>query len=364
MRILIFGATGSIGQSTIELIKKYSRRYHLVGISYFHNCKLAYKIKKQFNLRNNQVFCSLNKDDNQINNFIKVNKPDIIVNAISGLNGLKYTMLSIENKIDIALANKESLVSAGKFIMQLAQKNKVHIYPIDSEHSSLSYLLNVNKKNSIKHLMITGSGGPFFHYSANQLKSVSYNDAINHPNWKMGNKISIDSSTLINKAFELVEAYWLFPKYKTVAINDPFSQIHSGIIYKNDTGIVFKSKPDMKMFIEMALNKFKCLKKFDKHIEFLDLNEVHTLLSNSLFHNYLLGLNYAKLIIENINTAIPPIICIADEISINKFKNNEIKFLQIYTFIDKLVNSYKSFNIKSPSDIFNLYWLINSSLKK
>jgi 1-deoxy-D-xylulose-5-phosphate reductoisomerase len=138
---------------------------------------------------------------------IKRSKPDIVVNAIVGLAGLKPTIDVIKNKKTLCLANKESLVVAGKFITELAKRNRVKLYPIDSEHASVYQILSQNKDKKMKKIFITASGGPFYKFTSKQLKNVSFKQACNHPVWKMGGKISIDSATLINKCFEIIEAY-------------------------------------------------------------------------------------------------------------------------------------------------------------
>lgn len=199
MKILICGATGNIGQQVIKYIKK--TNHQIIGISYFHNFKLAETIKSKY------FYSPINHSNvNSYEELIVKSRPDIIVNAIIGFAGLKITLLSIKHKIDLALANKESLVVAGQFVMRLAKKNGVNIYPIDSEHASLMQIIKY-KGNKFKQLYITASGGLFYNTPKNQMKNISYQQAINHPTWKMGAKISIDSSTLMNKCFEIIECY-------------------------------------------------------------------------------------------------------------------------------------------------------------
>jgi 1-deoxy-D-xylulose-5-phosphate reductoisomerase len=175
MNILVFGATGSIGKQTIDVIHKL--KFSLVGISFYHNEKVAAKIKTKYK------FSPINSAKSNVKSYedlIVKSKPDMIVNAIVGFAGLEITLLAIKHKIDIALANKESLVSAGRFIIPMAKKNKINIYPIDSEHASLQQILKQVKK-PFKQLYITASGGPFYHYSSQQLAKVSYKETIKHP---------------------------------------------------------------------------------------------------------------------------------------------------------------------------------------
>ncbi|GHU35344.1 hypothetical protein FACS1894166_13630 [Bacilli bacterium] len=175
MNVLVFGATGSIGKQTIDVIRQL--KHKLVGISFYENYKAAEKIKAKYK------FSPINTDKSNVKSYedlIIKSKPDMVVNAIVGFAGLEITLLTIKHKINLALANKESLVTAGRFIMPMAKKNKVQIYPIDSEHASLYQILKqVNRP--FKQLFITASGGPFYKYSVNELRKVSYKQTIKHP---------------------------------------------------------------------------------------------------------------------------------------------------------------------------------------
>lgn len=197
MRITIFGATGSVGQQVIKYLRH--TKHDVVGISYYKNIILAKNIKVSY------FYSPINKSNvASFEQLIIKSKPDLIVNAIVGFDGLEITLLSIKHKINLALANKESLVVAGQFVTKLAKKNKVNIYPIDSEHTSLMHIIK-NRQSKFKRLYITASGGPF--YNAKRLDKITFRQAINHPTWKMGHKISMDSATLMNKCFEIIECY-------------------------------------------------------------------------------------------------------------------------------------------------------------
>jgi 1-deoxy-D-xylulose-5-phosphate reductoisomerase len=175
VRILLLGATGSIGQQTLKIINKL--KYKLVGISFYKNSTLATKIKTDY------IYSPINKKLSNVKNYdelIKKSQPDLIVNAIVGFAGLEATLIALKNKIDIALANKESLIVAGQFIMKQAKQNRVHIFPIDSEHTSLYQIIKQIKQKP-QRLIITASGGPFYNTSADELKKVSYAQAIHHP---------------------------------------------------------------------------------------------------------------------------------------------------------------------------------------
>jgi 1-deoxy-D-xylulose-5-phosphate reductoisomerase len=175
MKVLVLGATGNIGQQVISLIKKLN--YQLVGISYYANDKLAQKIEAKY------VYSPINKVQSNVksyNQLIKLSNPDIVVNAIVGFVGLKATLATIRNKKTLCLANKESLVVAGQFVMKLAKQKQVNIFPIDSEHTAIYQIIS-QKGKSFKKLYITASGGPFYNLSKNELTHISLKQAINHP---------------------------------------------------------------------------------------------------------------------------------------------------------------------------------------
>jgi 1-deoxy-D-xylulose-5-phosphate reductoisomerase len=175
MRILVFGATGSIGSQVLNTIKKLN--YQLVGISFYHNAKAARKIKAPY------CYSPIDDQNSNVHDYrelIGKSKPDLIVNAVVGSAGLRLTLLTIEKGIDLALANKESIVMAGQFIMPLAKKKHVNIYPIDSEHSALYKIIQMYG-NNYKKIYITASGGPFYHYTTEEIKRVTFKRAIKHP---------------------------------------------------------------------------------------------------------------------------------------------------------------------------------------
>lgn len=354
MKVLIFGGTGSVGIQTLKVLK--SLKHKIIAISFFNHNKLANKLKKQYHIEYLLDLKTLSIND--VDQFIKQHHVDLIVNAISGLSGLNYSLLTIKNKIDLALANKESLVIAGQFLIPLAKQNNVNIYPIDSEHSALKCLID-NSKIPIKKYFITASGGKFFNYSYEQLKHIKYIDAITHPNWKMGNKITIDSSTLINKAFEIVEAYWLFNK-KVKVLLQPQSEIHALIINKHKNVDCFISKPDMKINIALAINKFKNSNCYIQ--KFNSLKDINYKLF-PFKHKYLIGYKYANLMLKHIKSSIPIIITVADEIAINLFQQNKIRFLDIYKYIDKTIKKFKDYKISIIEDIYTLINSIKGFLK-
>ncbi len=349
MRILIFGATGSIGTQALDIIKK--QKHQLVGFSFNQNEKLAKKIKKLFNVKYvyaNNKFNIVNVNSND--ELILKTKPDLIINAISGYKGLEISLLSIKHKIDLALANKETLVIGGKFIRNLCIKNKVNIYPIDSEHSSI-YDVLINNKKKVKKIIITCSGGAFYNHSKKQLENICINDALKHPNWSMGEKITIDSSTLINKCFEIVEAYWLFNTKNIIALYHPQSIAHCGIQFDDNSYFFNCSVPDMHIAIDLAINKFKqldkpCIKELDftklnLHFDYIDINKYKPI-------------KWAYDIINDNNNSLGTIINVSNDIAVNKFLQNQIKFNEIIPYIEKNIKLFSKTKITKISDIKQL----------
>lgn len=342
-RILILGATGSIGLQALELISD----KELVGFTYFNNTKLAKNISLKFPNAINLSLNSTNNKNQMIQELIDKIKPNIVLNAISGWDGVEFSKLIIENKIDLALANKESLVIAGQLLFKLAKQNKVNIFPVDSEHSSLYELMKIDKKN-IKNIYITASGGKYFNYSNKEKSNIKFHDAIQHPNWNMGERISLDSSTLVNKFYELVEVIHFFGnKYNIIPIRQKQSIIHSFIMYKNNSYLFNASSTDMKISIDLALNKFK---KKDKIINEIDFNNL-VLNFELIDENKHLPIKWFNEFKKTLNYSIGPIVNIVNEFCFDLFKNNLISFNQIIKIINETLNKYKKFKIIEWNDI-------------
>lgn len=346
MKILLFGATGSIGTQLLEVLAP----HELVGISFNKNIPLAHKIIQTHQLKHywchsDENYCSVDSVDE----LITKSKPDLIVNAIVGVAGLEVSLKAIEHQIDLALANKESLVVAGKLISELANKNQVKIYPIDSEHAAL-YALLENTKNDVDTLIITCSGGSTYFKSEAEIKKMTYQDIINHPNWSMGEKISIDSATLINKCFEIVEAHWLFQIKKIKAVLHPQSIVHGMVLYQDKSLHMYASTPNMKLPIALAINKYKNVKS---HIPPLDFKHL-TLTFDEIDENKHLPIKWAYDIIADKNNVLGLIINVANEIAITLFRTKKLTFLEIIPFIEAYIKQFKHHKIKNIDDIFYL----------
>ena len=267
--ITLLGSTGSIGTQTIDVCRRYGIR--IKALAALKNTSLLAEQTREFGA---ETVCIYDKNkysemktllaDTDINvlcgmdglvEIAEMNGVDIMVNSVVGMVGLIPTLKAISHGTDIALANKETLVAGGALVMPLAAEKGVNIYPVDSEHSAIFQCLQGNKRSQLKSIILTASGGPFFGKTRSELENVSVSDALKHPNWSMGNKITIDSATLMNKGLEFIEAKWLFdltPDQINIVVHRE-SVIHSAVEYNDNSVIAQLGVPDMKIPIQYAL---------------------------------------------------------------------------------------------------------------
>lgn len=351
-KIVLLGASGSIGSSTLEVIANNPNKFELVGISIYNNLEVLKKILAKFPTIKLVGVKELKKAQEIIKNYphikfvekqeglIKLVKSDydLLVNAIVGFAGLEPTYYAILNKKDVALANKETLVAGGSIIMKIARENQVKIYPIDSEHSAIFQCLE--KENPIKKVIITASGGPFFKLNKEELKHVSLEQALNHPNWKMGKKITIDSATMFNKAFEVIEAYYLFnlkPSQIEVLIH-PQSIIHSMVEFADGSIKAQLAMPDMKIPIAYALNYPYRLKNITPSLDFKNVPQLNFYPAD--FDRFI-SLKLAFKVLENPGTS-GAVLNAANEMAVKLFLENKIKFYQIENLVLKTFNAHQN----------------------
>jgi len=271
-KVLVLGATGSIGSSTLDIIRNEKDRFICCGITANSDSTKLSSLSEEFNCQS--TLTSIDGTDG-IKKLIEETNPDIVVNGIAGAAGLIPSMITLEHGIDLALANKETVVMAGPLMFEMARKNNCHIIPVDSEHSAIFTLTQKFGIEDINQLIITASGGPFRKYTKEQLKTVTLKDALKHPTWNMGKKITVDSATLGNKGLEVIEAARLFglPVPKINVVVHPQSIIHS-LVRTND-GIVYGqlSEPDMKHPIIQALDWPECKTDFMKPFDLTDTSD-------------------------------------------------------------------------------------------
>ncbi len=358
-KILIFGATGTIGKKTLNFIKK-DKQIELVGFSFYSNLSAAKKIKEEFG-EDVLVFSEKITDINDVDSYeelIKKSKPDMIVNAVIGFDGLELTLKAVDYKVDIALANKESIVLAGEYIFKQADKNNINIYPIDSEHTALYSLLNHQKKH-VKHLYITASGGKYYHEDKVNL-NPSFEEAIKHPVWKMGEKISIDSSTMINKFFEIIEAYYYFNIENITALYHPEVIVHALIEFEDNCVFANLSTPDMSWSIQQALTEFESEEECIKPLTFKDMK----LTFDELDQKEWKPIKWANDFLKTKDTSIPIIVNSANDYCFKLFKEGKIEYKDIIILIESCLKKYKETMINDINDIYFLNDRIQQYIKR
>ena len=345
--MILLGSTGSIGVNTLEIAKKFALNVEVLVAG--RNIDL---LNSQIKEHNPKKVIIASKDDikkvNHKNVFfgeeaileaIEDSSSKTVVNALVGFLGLKPTLKAIECGKKIALANKESLVVAGKFIDQTKLK------PIDSEHFGLWYLLQDKKIDS---MTITASGGSFRDYPLESLKNVSIKEALNHPNWKMGNKITIDSATMTNKMFELIEAAWLFGTKKLDAVIEPKSLVHALINFKDGSTTAHIANASMQLPISYAiLGRVDC-----EILKPIDLLEISSLEFKKIEESRYPIWSLKDEILNNLDLGV--VLNAANEVAVSKFLSGKIGFLDISKISLEAINRFNSLKASNIEDIFEI----------
>ncbi|QKF74243.1 1-deoxy-D-xylulose 5-phosphate reductoisomerase [Aliarcobacter faecis] len=343
--MILLGSTGSIGVNTLEIAKKFGLNVEVLVAG--KNIKLLNKQIKEFNPK--KVVVSSKEDVKNVNHTdvsfgetaileaIENSSSEIVVNALVGFLGLKPTLKAIECGKKLALANKESLVVAGKFIDQ------TNLSAIDSEHFGLWYLL---QDKIVDSMILTASGGSFRNYPLEALKNVSIKEALNHPNWKMGNKITIDSATMTNKMFELIEAAWLFDTKKLDAIIEPKSIIHALINFKDGSTTAHIANTSMQLPISYAI-----LGKVDSEIlKPVDLLEISNLEFKKIEESRYPIWQIKDEILNNLDLGV--VLNAANEVAVSKFLSGKIGFLDISKLSLDAINRFSNLKASNIDDIF------------
>ena len=366
-RLSILGATGSIGMQTLDVLRKSPGEFELVGVTANSSVEKMKDIIKEFkpkyiammkreSAKEIESFCRENEFDIKVyfgmEGLIKIatlEEINIVLISVVGMIGLKPTMAAIEANKDIALANKETLVVAGEIVMKKAYEKGVKILPVDSEHSAIFQALQGNDIKALKKIILTASGGPFRGRGLKELENISVEEALNHPNWSMGNKITIDSATLMNKGLEVIEAHFLFNcNYDNIQVLvHPESIIHSMVEYKDSSIIAQLGAPDMRLPIQYALN-YPCRKnEIAKSIDFYEISQLNfekpdTEVFKCLKLAFRAGIR---------GGVMPTILNAANEVAVGLFLNKKIKFLEIANIIeDAMVNFEEYMNTELTID--------------
>ena len=368
--ILLLGATGSIGDSVLNVIRQNDSTLNLFGIAVGKNIKKTDGIIKEFLPK--YVFVddviayddisSSNPDKNILNsdqellNLISDDKVDIVISAIVGFAGLKASLMAVNAGKTVLIANKESIVAAGDILMPLARSKSSTIIPIDSEHNAIFQCLPEDKTTQdVDKIIITASGGPFIDIPLSKLSNISPQDALKHPNWKMGSKISIDSATLVNKCLELIEARYLFnlnEKFFDLVVH-PQSIIHSIVTYKDGSSISQMSNPNMEVPIANALGDSSKV-----GIEYAKLDFTNLKLSFQEFPSDRSKLQNLAREICNAGGSSGLVFNAANEIAVEYFLKNRLKFSQIY---DVIYRTFDLIPLSNPTDIETLNELNNEA---
>ncbi len=364
-KLLVLGSTGSIGVNTLQIVEEFPEQFSIEALTVESNIDLLENQIEKFNPKivvvvNENKAAELKK---RINNkceilygedsLIDITKQcdyDILVSALVGFAGLAPTIEGIKKKKRIALANKETLVVAGELINNLSYEHSTEIIPVDSEHSAIFQCLIGENKYYIEKLILTASGGPFLNKSSEELRNVTVEEALNHPNWEMGSKITIDSATMMNKGLEVIEAHWLFnlPKDKIEVVIHPQSIIHSMVEFIDGSIKAQLSLPDMKLPIQYALTYPERLKSQFVETNFPKLRELN-------FYEPDLEkfkcLNLAFKAMEQGGTA-TCILNAANEIAVKKFLSSEINFIQIPEIINRTMDKIENKSLPDLETIF------------
>jgi len=355
-KIILLGSTGSIGKQVLELVEKYPHDYTVAGMSCHRMVELFAKQVENFNPdfavitdeKLNEKFTMLAGKRSGTKYFsgqqglldmLEEAEADVVINGLVGAAGLLPTIKTIERGMRLALANKESIVVAGKIVTDLAREKDVEIIPVDSEHSAIWQCLVGEDRTKISKLILTASGGPFFNTPVSELSGVSIEDALNHPSWYMGKKITIDSATMMNKGFEVIEAYWLFgiPVERIRVVIHPQSIVHSMVEFIDGTIKAQLSIPDMRIPLLYAVNYperveyewdgFSALDRFDLNFHPVDFEKFRCL-----------TLAYEAL---KMGGTAPAAVNAANEEAVNLFLGKKIKFTQIPVLIEKALSEHK-----------------------
>ena len=359
--IAILGSTGSIGAQTLEVVDHHPSLFEIEVLTANNNSELL--IKQAIKYRPNCVVIANEKKYNEVSeallNFnikvfagensleevVEMEGIDVVLTSLVGYSGLKPTIAAIKKSKTIALANKETLVVAGKLISELCLKHKATIFPVDSEHSAIFQCLNGEGHNSLEKIYLTASGGPFRGMSAPELANVTKKEALKHPNWDMGAKITIDSATLMNKGLEVIEAKWLFDlkEEQIEVVVHPQSIIHSAVQFEDGSIIAQLGLPDMKLPIQYALGFPSRIKNSFKRFSFMDYPSL-TFEKPDLktFKNLQLSFDAMKK-----GGNMPCVLNAANEVAVDAFLRDKISFLKMPDLIANCME--KITFVKNPS---------------
>lgn len=360
-KVLLLGASGSIGSQTIDVLLKYKDKFDLVGVSVGNRVENTDNLIKNF--ANLNYFCFKNEKDYDefllrypekqayfgdegLIKIIEESNADMVVNALIGFVGFLPSIKALKMDKILCLANKESLVVGGEIVNSLLKNGQAKLYPIDSEHVAIAKCLYNKKIEDIDKILITASGGPFFLLDKEKFNDITPEDALKHPTWSMGKKITIDSSTMMNKCFEIIEAHHLFnvPASKIKPIVDRKSHVHSMVVFKNRDIYLQVGPSDMRIPISYALFEGKPVN--GKYFEDVEINTYDKYEFYPMDYEKFPLINYGYFVLKKGGNS-GAVLNASNEVLVNAFLNHEIKYLDINKIIDKIMSTYAF--IKNPS---------------
>ncbi|MBQ4187274.1 MAG: 1-deoxy-D-xylulose-5-phosphate reductoisomerase [Firmicutes bacterium] len=357
-KVVVLGSTGSIGTQTLDVIRHFPDRFTVTGLAFGGaRCEEFAKQIAEFKPKAAAVFDEsalgrlkeiLGSEAEQVRllagmegliELASMEEADIVVTSMVGMIGIRPTVAAIEAGKDIALANKETLACAGSYIMNLAKEKGVSILPVDSEHGAFFQCMQGVRKEDVRKLWLTASGGPFRGYTKEQLETVTLEQALKHPNWSMGAKITIDSATLMNKGIEMIEARWLYDVEPSavVPVIHPQSLIHSMVELKDGSVLAQLGPVDMRLPIEVAL----FYPERGEHVATpLDFRTIGTLTFEAIDEEVFPSIAMARHSME-VGALLPAVFNTANEVAVAKFRRREIGFTDIYRLVEHAMNHYE-----------------------
>jgi 1-deoxy-D-xylulose-5-phosphate reductoisomerase len=354
-KLAVIGSTGSIGRQTLEVVRALPGRFQIIALAAGQNTGLLLEQIQEFKPR--FAACADGKKFAEprgvkvlsIEEIAALPDIDVVVMAVSGAAGLGAVLAAVKAGKTIALANKESLVAAGEIIIAEAKKSGARLYPVDSEHSAIWQCLN-GEKQKPRRIILTASGGPFRAYSRKRLAGITVTEALAHPTWRMGKKVTIDSATLMNKGLEIIEAHWLFnmPVEKIDVLVHPQSIIHSMVEFLDGSVKAQLSRPDMRFPIQYALTyPGRCE---NAALPRLDWSQISALTFEAPDMAKFPCLRLAVEAGKAVGTC-PAVLCAADEVAVDLFLKEEIKFTDIPVIVDKTLQKHQKVSHPSINDI-------------
>ncbi len=365
-KIIILGSTGSIGTQTLDIIEENPKRFAVTGLSCAHRVDDLIRQIEKFHPE--AVCVGKEEDAKRVQNLfpqlevfhgaagliqLAEYECDVLVSALMGISGLAPTYRAIETGKDIALANKETLVTGGALVMDLVKRKEVRLLPVDSEHSAIFQCLEGNRYRNVRRILLTASGGPFRNYTREELESVTLEQALKHPKWTMGQKITIDSATMMNKGLEVIEAKWLFdiPANRIDIHVHPESIVHSMVEFEDTSVLAQMGLPDMRIPISLALGYPERLPYSGESLDFFTTGA--TLHFEKPRRDVFRCIDYAYHAIEA-GKSYPVVLNGANEELVGMFLNREIRFIDIQNTLGKVLEAHQPVELDSVEAVLEM----------